>query len=176
MSITTEKYARTTFYVEAVQVTAENIEDVAKWCGGELKHETRQGRRLVQYIEVEVNNPMSEKQKRAFVGNWVLKAGTGFKVYTEKAFRSCFYKVIPATETADELWVNQDPLFETPLEQEVEARQKNLDHQIVTGVPLDREVPRYELQGDLAIPVNRAAENSLYNDPDVLNCIKEGKV
>lgn len=102
MSITPEKYARTTFYVEAIQVTLDNFDDVAKWCGGDKKLEKR-GQVITQFIEVPVNNPLSDKQKWAYVGNWVLKAGTGFKVYTHKAFQACFYKVLPAPTPAD-IW------------------------------------------------------------------------
>lgn len=133
MSIETEKYARTTFYVDAVQVTAENMEDVAKWCGGELATETRQGRRLVRYIKVDVNNPMSERQTKAFIGNWVLKGGTGFKVYTDKAFQGCFQKVLPAP-TAEDIWrddlagvtpksfVQTEALFEAPEHNDIGTR------------------------------------------------------
>jgi hypothetical protein len=128
MSITPEKYARTTFYVEAIRITLENFEDVAKWCGGETKLEKRGPdrsgtRNLTQFIEVPVNNPLSDKQKWAYVGNWVLKAGTGFKVYTDKAFQACFYKALPITP--EEIW--QDDML--PLSRDEVIHKNWLGHQ-----------------------------------------------
>ena len=82
------KYARKPFYVEAVQVTAENIEDVAKWCGGQLIKGTEANPHA--YIKVKVKRPLSARQTKAFHNDWVLKAGTGYKVYTADAFDKSF--------------------------------------------------------------------------------------
>jgi hypothetical protein len=100
-----EQYVRKPFYVEAVVVTAENMAEVAKWCGGEVLTE-KQGRRTVKYIKVPVARPMSEKQTKAFLKDRVLKADTGFKVYTEDAFNKCF----DLTEKKPE-FKGQEPLF-----------------------------------------------------------------
>lgn len=102
MSLDIGKYERTPFYVEAVQVTLDNMQDVTEWCGGELKRQVRNRSQVVQYIEVDVTNPMSERQAKAFVGNWVLKTNSGYKVYTERAFASCFKEVKPPTP--EEIW------------------------------------------------------------------------
>lgn len=88
MSIVTEKYTRKPFSIDAIRVTEENLEEVAQWCGGEI-HKYN-GKR---FIKVDVNRPLTEKQTKAFAGDWVLKAGTGFKVYQHKAFQHCFDKV-----------------------------------------------------------------------------------
>jgi hypothetical protein len=135
MSLDIQSYERVPFNVEAVRITLDNFDDVAKWCGGEKKLEKRGPdrsgtRNLTQFIEVPVNNPLTEKQKLAFVGNWVLKAGTGFKVYTDKAFQACFRKVLPRP-TVEEIWTD-DML---PIKQQVAAQQASMDHQIVTGRP-----------------------------------------
>lgn len=109
MSIVTEKYTRKPFPIEAIKVTDENMEDVAKWCGGEIH--TQNDKR---FIKVDVNRPLTEKQTKAFVGDWVLKArqkvsNSGFKVYTEKAFVHCFDRDEEALET-----VGQEALFDKP--------------------------------------------------------------
>lgn len=89
--IETNKFARRPFYVDAVQVTNENIDEVAKWCLGEvLVTEKLASAEEEKYIKVRVHRPLSERQTMAFVGNWVLYAGTGFKVYTPKAFENSF--------------------------------------------------------------------------------------
>lgn len=92
MSIVTEKYIRKAFEIDAVQVTEENFEEVAKWCDGDIRTE-KHGRKDVRYIQVRVNRPLNERQTKAFIGDWVLYAGTGYKVYTNKAFTSSFEKV-----------------------------------------------------------------------------------
>jgi hypothetical protein len=102
MSLDIGKYERTPFYVDAVQITLDNMEDVAKWCGGEIKRQVRNRDTVVQYIEVDVTNPVSARQGKAFVGNWALKTNSGFKVYTERAFESCFKEVKPPTP--EEIW------------------------------------------------------------------------
>lgn len=93
----THKFARKPFYVDAVRVSEANIEEVAKWCEGSIETNS-EGR----FISVQVHRPMNERQTQAFVGDWVLYAGTGFKVYTPKAFDKSFEKVKTLTkEQAD---------------------------------------------------------------------------
>lgn len=84
--IETNKFARKPFYVDAVQVTAENIEQVAAWCSGDVRTEENNSK----YIKVRVARPMNERQTKAYIGDWVLYAGTGYKVYTNKAFVANF--------------------------------------------------------------------------------------
>jgi hypothetical protein len=89
MSLKTHKFARKPFYVDAVRVSENNIEEVAEWCKGEV---VNNGTDPI-HIRVEVNRPLNERQTQAFVGDWVLFAGTGFKVYMPKAFDRSFEKV-----------------------------------------------------------------------------------
>lgn len=93
----THKFARKPFYVDAARVNEANMELVAEWCDGEIK--TEDGRK---YIEVKVYRPMTDRQTMAFVGDWVLSAGSGFKVYNSGAFDKAFEKVKTLTkEQAD---------------------------------------------------------------------------
>lgn len=89
MSITPKIFQRKPFDVEAVQITVENIVDVAYWCKGELV-QAEKNNKSVTCIQVNVSRPLSDKQTRGFVGDWVLKTKSGWKVYTNKAFRACF--------------------------------------------------------------------------------------
>lgn len=94
------KYLRKPFVVQAVQVTEANMEDVAMWCQGEII--TAEGE---QYIKVKVERILNERQSRAFLTDWVLFAGGGYKVYTDKAFAKSFDEdevdtPIPAEATA----------------------------------------------------------------------------
>lgn len=82
------KFVRKPFYVDAVQVTDENMHEVAQWCGGQVQQELTQ---VKPYIKVRVHRPLNERQSRAFVGDWVLYGVTGgYKVYTPKAFENSF--------------------------------------------------------------------------------------
>jgi hypothetical protein len=112
MSLNIQKYQRKPFTIDAIQITVDNMQEVAEWCGGEIILE-KHGGRLVQYIKVDVAHAISERQKKAFVEDWVLKAGTGFKCYSKRAFPNNFE---PAKKgvTADELlgYPGQDPLFQ----------------------------------------------------------------
>jgi hypothetical protein len=95
----THKFARKPFYVDAVRVSEANIEEVAAWCEGQIQ-ETDDGQ---TYISVKVHRPLTERQTQAFIGDWVLYAGSGFKVYTPKAFDKSFEKVRTLTKAqADE--------------------------------------------------------------------------
>lgn len=82
------RYVRRPFYVMAFQVTEENINKVAVWCGGTVRVGKPQGD---IYIKVDkVLNPQTARQTMAFVGNYVLKSGEHFKVYTESSFDKSF--------------------------------------------------------------------------------------
>jgi len=76
------RYVRKPFIVEAVQVSEENMYEVADWCKGEIKQAPDGSR----YIKVGVTHPLNERQTMAFVNNWVLMAETGYKVFTNKPF------------------------------------------------------------------------------------------
>lgn len=79
------KYARRPFYVDVVEVTEENMTEVAEWCGGKVRDDKDE-----PFIKVRVRRPLHDRQTMAFVGDMVLKAGTGFKVYTAEAFEKNF--------------------------------------------------------------------------------------
>lgn len=85
MTIKTTRYARKPFEVDAVQVSAENFQEVAEWCGGEIKTFPNE-----QFIKIHVPRVLNERQTKAYIGDWVLKAGQGFKVYTNKGFLKSF--------------------------------------------------------------------------------------
>ncbi len=93
------KFQKKPFIVDAVQVTDENISEVAAWCQGEVIGSD--GDALDElYIFVRVHNPMNERQTKAFVGDWVLYAGRGYKVYRDRAMKNTFEQI---AQDVDEL-------------------------------------------------------------------------
>lgn len=87
-----EQYSRKSFPVDAVRVTVENLAEVAEWCNGEIHEDTTSDNPTFhpQYVKVRVQNPLTPRQTQAYVGDWVLYAGKGYKVYTNKAFIKSF--------------------------------------------------------------------------------------
>lgn len=85
----TQVFIRKPLRVDAVQVTADNLYDVAKWCAGEV-HSNQTNSLPYKFIKVDVLNPTSAKQQEANIGDWVLKSDKGYKVYTAKAFERGF--------------------------------------------------------------------------------------
>lgn len=83
----TQIYFRKAFSVEAAQVTEENINEVVEWTGGELRADQNG-----KFVRVQVHKPMTNRQTRAYVGDWLLKSNRGFKVYTDAAFQNGFLK------------------------------------------------------------------------------------
>ena len=107
--IETTTYVRKPFEVEAVEVTEENIEEVKDWCQGYLDTET--DKRL--FIKVKVARALNERQTKAYSGDWVLYAGTGFKVYTAKAFHRTFerpHNVNATPKQPEELLTTDEPV------------------------------------------------------------------
>lgn len=96
-------YRRKTFNVSAIQVTSDNIKEVAKWCGGKIRSATRNGSETPGlYVLVPVGGSRGNAgPDRAFIGHWVLRVSKGFKVYTNSAFNQCFEPVKYTETTGD---------------------------------------------------------------------------
>lgn len=94
------KYVSKPRYVTGVKVTYDNIEEVAKWCKGQVRINKRKlrddhGTKTIeeQYIKVEVRNPLNDRQTMAFVGDHLLFSedrGGSFKVYHQRALEQGF--------------------------------------------------------------------------------------
>lgn len=90
MPFQTKKYKRRPFEVDAVRVTEENIDALAMWCEGRVRQGDPRGE-LEKFIYLQkIHTPMNERQKMAFVDDWVLKTDKGFKFYTDQAFHKMF--------------------------------------------------------------------------------------
>lgn len=86
MPFKTQRYQRKPIYVDGIEVTEDNMAELANWCKGKIR-KTRGGTR---YIFVDVLNPKEPKQSKAFAGDMLLKSPTGFKVYTQRGFAKAF--------------------------------------------------------------------------------------
>lgn len=95
MTLAVSRYTHVPLYVEAVQITADNMSAATEWCGGSVQTDTEKK----QFIKVATIRPLRERQTMAYVGDWILKTDVGLKVYTDKAFKRGF---IHAPETHQE--------------------------------------------------------------------------
>lgn len=88
-----QKFQRKPFPVEGVRVTKENMQEVAAWCSGEIKTSGKK----TKYIFISTHRPMTDRQTQAYVGDWILYAERGFKIYTQNAFARNFELVEAGT-------------------------------------------------------------------------------
>jgi hypothetical protein len=112
-----KKYDRKPFTVEAVQVTPQNAEKVAEWCGGrvEMVSTPMMGTRM-DLPAVVVPGKGSNKDEIAQVGSWVVVRKNTARMYKRQAFESSFQpsveqiEVTPMTqpEGAEEIWVDPE--------------------------------------------------------------------
>lgn len=93
----THQYVRKQFNIDAVQITEKNMADVAAWTDGSIQTDDNNKK----FVKVDVKRPLNLRQTQAFIGDWVLCAGEGFKCYTNKAFRSSFEQVSVETKLHD---------------------------------------------------------------------------
>lgn len=100
----TETYISVPRTVEAVQVTLENVNEVAEWCGGVVH--IWKGRKGVEkpFIKVDVKHPLGKRQTEGRLGDWILFANDGFKVYTDKAFKKSYQPVFQKEEPRGRGW------------------------------------------------------------------------
>lgn len=82
----TESYVRNPLVVDALRVTDENFNDVAEWCKGEIRQDNDEK----FFIFLQVRHPLHSRQKKAYVGDWILKTKSGYKIYPDDAFKANF--------------------------------------------------------------------------------------
>lgn len=109
-AVETLRYMRNPFYVQAIQVTSENMSSLGRWCDGEIQvtkdEENPKFPRKAPYIKVKATRTFSVRQSMAFVGDWILATDSGFKVYTEENFQRSFTQTVeddlePVTDDSD---------------------------------------------------------------------------
>lgn len=89
MTLEIGRYTHVPLYVDAVQVTEENMSEAATWCEGNIATDS-EGRK---FIRVAVTRPNKDRQTMAYVGDWVIKTAIGLKVYTKGSFAHNFVSV-----------------------------------------------------------------------------------
>ena len=93
--IITATFERRTFKVQAIRVTAENIRELAEWCGGVLIDGHLPATNAA-YIRVPVSNITGREQTvQAHAGDWItrLTDANNFRVYKNRSFLQAFREI-----------------------------------------------------------------------------------
>lgn len=90
-----EKFTRRPYDVNAVQVTPENANEVADWCGGtvvlgDYKHSKFMIK--LPIVKVPGNGVNKGKLVDARIGSWIIEYKGNFRVYREKQIHEDFYQ------------------------------------------------------------------------------------
>lgn len=124
MAVKPYKYVSKPTYVDAIEVTAENLAEVSVWCRGDVRTEGHlvgePEKPDVKYIKIPMYHPASVKLTKAYIGDFVVYSGTKFKVFTPKPFANTF-EIVHGVEKAinagtdngqelQELLVTDEPL------------------------------------------------------------------
>lgn len=98
------QYATAQRLVTAVQVTEENMVELAGWAKGDVKTE-QHGDKTVPYVKINVQRMSNPRFGKAYVGDWLVgmgKAKMTFRVYSNDAFHNSF----------DSLYDTGTPIFD----------------------------------------------------------------
>lgn len=169
-NIELKRYVRNPLVVDAIQVTEDNFLRVAMWCGGRIcdKQTGKPSDGPIdpkhQYISVRVHKPMNDRQAQAHLGDHILQTTRGYKIYTDRAFKSSFQeerrditthiakdarerkrsraveKTLEngAKEALDEFKEDPGKFITKDLQEEL-AR---VDHEMIAGTPEERNAER----------------------------------
>lgn len=105
MSIEPGNWVRSDFEVEAIFVTAENIEEVTVWCNGVIESDGAGKKRIkVKVVQPTPTAYSRLRPSKARIGDWVVKDISGWKVYRDPAFMKIFTpKTNPKREVVESL-------------------------------------------------------------------------
>lgn len=88
MTVVALKFVRKSFPVDAVRVSHKNIHELAGILGATVAKTLDDHQRL--YICLDKIKTSNARQTKAYIGDWVVVAENGIKVYRDKSFRRVF--------------------------------------------------------------------------------------
>lgn len=86
------EYLRKPFVVRAVEVTTENIHEVAEFVGTVREKEDKSG------LYIQVDRTLIPNLDRVYPGFFLTKMGNNFRCYSPRAFREQFTESTPEAE------------------------------------------------------------------------------
>lgn len=152
MAVETRRFIRKPLFVDAVRVTAGNFDEVAVWCGGVI-HQAEAPNAHKNYIKVSVHIPKNVRQTQAFVGDWILYTERGYKVYTNKAFRTAFDEVTAEEAPLSDPRLTGDPVADMRAGQETARAVVIMDEPTVEDVPEQENVVPEAVEGKRVLSI-----------------------
>lgn len=136
-----QDYVRTPFAIKAIEVTEDNFEDVAAFCGKSIEV-TSKGDRYIF-----VNRRIIPTGSKIFVGWWITLMDDNVRCYPPRSFNSQFVPLDGKTEFVVEPPSSEEDSFSTleteravaSLEAAAEANRDIVD-MLTTNSPIDLEV------------------------------------
>lgn len=95
MSLEFGSFVRKPFVIEAVEVTAENIEEIAEFVGTIRRKPNGD-------LYIDVDRKLVPSVYRVFPGFWMTKMGDNVRCYSKKTFKEQFVETTPEIQT----WVD----------------------------------------------------------------------
>lgn len=98
MTISTREFVASAIKIDAVQVTNENIHDLAAWCHGDVKDYSNtlldfpDQRLYIQFIATD--RQFRSRQALAFVDDWIFTHQKKFDTLQDKAFKEEFQPAV----------------------------------------------------------------------------------
>lgn len=134
----TTKYVRKPLYVDAVQVSVQNFGEIAEWTRGTVVNTNGTQVEALnpseQFIQLQVSNPRSIRETKAYVGDWVCVGEKGgFKIYLEKAFKFTFDKAPEEVEEHPQAAILKGPKLTNPEKGKGEPEQVVVQEDVQTG-------------------------------------------
>lgn len=112
-----QEYDRRAFSVNAVEVTMQNVQEVAEWCGGtvgEVKTKLVGAWTMLPMIELNGSGESKGRVFKALLGHYVVELNGSFRVYKPQTFRALFVK--KELKDLEEKLLNEpddSPIYET---------------------------------------------------------------
>jgi hypothetical protein len=133
-------FVRRQFEVEAVQVTRQNMADVAEWCGGRIIQAVPKGKTAaVDCIKIRVLGAISERHTQAFVNDWVTYGAAFYKIFNPKAFEHAFEPKMALPNELGEGLVSAEYHDDQTMNKVVEAVHRSFDL-AGSGFPMPNDI------------------------------------
>lgn len=153
-----ETFVRRPFDVDAVQVTPQNAEEIAEWCGGKVgtaEYKVAGTKVPLNIVLVPGNGPNVGRMVEARIGSWVVGHLGNFRVYQNKQLHNQFAK--PENQT-----VRTAPTFVPgDLVQEVDASDGVWQGQVLHS---DQVIVEYPFRGIVAHNRNELVKIKFYSE------------
>lgn len=88
--------------VEAAQVTEENMNELAGWCGGRVQNNG--GR---PHVKITVARSLAARFGQGYAGDWIVRMGKSFRIYTNENFLKNFDPIFDIGTPVYDLVLNE---------------------------------------------------------------------